>query len=157
MSVPPRVTTVAHKRPRSFCQKCRWQVTPKTHICPGPGKVRVGWLCFPSILCEPITEENELTFNSSGNTWSESSPLAEPLWTDPGLKSGIDRCELAPLKKIKRAGRKRIIKPPPKILASEEKATTTTTTKTGTPQYNEGTTVTHTYTFTCVWQAVKTV
>ena len=25
----PRVTTVAHKRPWSFCQKCRWQVTPK--------------------------------------------------------------------------------------------------------------------------------
>ena len=25
----PRVTTVACKRPRSFCQKCRWQVTAK--------------------------------------------------------------------------------------------------------------------------------
>ena len=25
----PRVTAVAWKRPRSFCQKCRWQVTPK--------------------------------------------------------------------------------------------------------------------------------
>ena len=23
----PRVTAVARKRPRSFCQKCRWQVT----------------------------------------------------------------------------------------------------------------------------------
>ena len=29
VSVPPRVTAVARKRPRSFCQKCRWQVTPK--------------------------------------------------------------------------------------------------------------------------------
>ena len=32
----PRVTTVAHKRSRSFCQKCRWQVTAKhayTHVC----------------------------------------------------------------------------------------------------------------------------
>ena len=28
----PRVTTVAHKKSRSFCQKCRWQVTAKTHI-----------------------------------------------------------------------------------------------------------------------------
>ena len=28
----PRVTTVARKRSRSFCQKCRWQVTAKnTH------------------------------------------------------------------------------------------------------------------------------
>ena len=25
----PCVTAVAHKRPWSFCQKCRWQVTPK--------------------------------------------------------------------------------------------------------------------------------
>ena len=25
----PRVTAVAHKRSRSFCQKCRWQVTVK--------------------------------------------------------------------------------------------------------------------------------
>ena len=24
-----RVTAVAHKRPRSFCQKCRWQVIPE--------------------------------------------------------------------------------------------------------------------------------
>ena len=28
----PRYTGVAHKRPRSFCQKCRWHVTPiNTH------------------------------------------------------------------------------------------------------------------------------
>ena len=25
----PRVTAAARKRPPSFCQKCRWQVTPK--------------------------------------------------------------------------------------------------------------------------------
>ena len=29
VSVPPRVTTVARKKSRSFCQKCRWQVTAK--------------------------------------------------------------------------------------------------------------------------------
>ena len=27
--VPPRATAVARKRPQSFCQRCRWQVTPK--------------------------------------------------------------------------------------------------------------------------------
>ena len=32
---------------------------------------------------------NELTRNSSGNARSQSFQLAEPLWTDPGLKSGI--------------------------------------------------------------------
>ena len=28
----PRVTTVARKKSRSYCQKCRWQVTAKTRI-----------------------------------------------------------------------------------------------------------------------------
>ena len=32
---------------------------------------------------------NELACNSSANKRSQSSQLAEPLWTDPGLKSGI--------------------------------------------------------------------
>ena len=33
-------------------------------------------------------DRNELTRNSFGNTRSKSSQLAEPLWTDPGVKSG---------------------------------------------------------------------
>ena len=37
---------------------------------------------------------NELTLNSSGNTQSQSSQLAEPLWTNPGLESGISLREL---------------------------------------------------------------
>ena len=37
---------------------------------------------------------NELTRNSSGNARLQSSQLAEPLWTDPGLKSGISVREL---------------------------------------------------------------
>ena len=45
---------------------------------------------------------NELTRNSSGNTRLKSSQLAEPLWTDPGLQSGISLCELiSTLKKKK--------------------------------------------------------
>ena len=36
----PRVTAVARKRPRSFCPKCRWQVTAK-RACP----LRM-WLCM---------------------------------------------------------------------------------------------------------------
>ena len=36
----PRVTAVARKRPRSFCQKCRWQVTAK-HTC-----TLCMWLCM---------------------------------------------------------------------------------------------------------------
>ena len=36
----------------------------------------------------------KLTHNLSGNDWQQSSQLAEPLWTDPGIKSGISVCEL---------------------------------------------------------------
>ena len=36
----------------------------------------------------------ELTRNSSRNSRSQSSQLAEPLWTDPSLKSGISVHEL---------------------------------------------------------------
>ena len=53
----PRVNTVASKRPQSFCQKRRWQVTPKHAyiLDPWPNKVREGWLCCcPSIVWEPI-------------------------------------------------------------------------------------------------------
>ena len=36
----------------------------------------------------------ELTCNSSGNARLQSSQLAEPLWSDSGLNSGIGECEL---------------------------------------------------------------
>ena len=51
---------------------------------------------------------NELKRNSSGKTRSQSSQLAEPLLTDPGLKSGISLRELiSTLKKKKKStGRK---------------------------------------------------
>ena len=39
-------------------------------------------------------QENELTRNLSGNTRPQSSQLAEPLWTDPGVKSGISMHEI---------------------------------------------------------------
>ena len=38
---------------------------------------------------------NELTCNSSGSTQPQLSQLAEPLWTDPGVKSGISVPELS--------------------------------------------------------------
>ena len=49
---------------------------------------------------------NELTRNSSGNTQSQSSQLAEPLWTDPGLKSGISVRKLISIKKKKKKHRR---------------------------------------------------
>ena len=71
---------------------------------------------------------NELTRKPSGNTRSQSSQLAEPLWTDPGLKSGISVCELiCTLKKKekKSAVWERNVEHSQKFLASEEKATIT--------------------------------
>ena len=47
-------------------------------------------------------ETIELTRNSSGKTQSQSSQLAEPLWTDPGLKSGISVRELISVEKEKK-------------------------------------------------------
>ena len=49
---------------------------------------------------------NELTLNSSGNTRLQSSQLAEPLSTDPGLKSGSSVRELISTLKKKCAGKK---------------------------------------------------
>ena len=89
----PRVTAVARKTPWSFCQKCRWQVTPKHIYTLDPSKLE--WADYAAVQAEcGNLSGNELTRKSSGNTWSLSSQLAEPLWTDPGLKSGISLCEL---------------------------------------------------------------
>ena len=74
----PCVTAVACRRPRSFCQKCRWQVTPKRAYTLDPTKLE----------CADCAAVNELT-RVSGNTRPQLSQLAEPLWTDLGLKSGI--------------------------------------------------------------------
>ena len=74
----PLVTAVALKRPRSFCQKCRWQVTPKHAYILDPSKSE--WVDYAAVQAECGTlSGNELTRNSSGNTRSQSSQLAELL------------------------------------------------------------------------------
>ena len=56
---------------------------------------------------------NKLTCNLSGSTRPQSSQLAEPLWTDPGLKSGFGVRELIATlekkKKQKSPGGERIV------------------------------------------------
>ena len=98
----PRVTAVARHRPRSFCQKCRWQVTPKHAYTLDPTKSERADYAAVQAQCGSLSG-NELTHNSSGNTQPQSSQLAEPLWTDPGLKSGICVCEESSNKKIKKS------------------------------------------------------
>ena len=75
---------------------------------------------------------NELTCNTSENTQPQTAQLAEPLWTDHGLKSGINVYELISTKKKKRekkeeensTGWEWMVKHSPQILPSKEKATT---------------------------------
>ena len=93
VSVPLRVFAMARKRPRSFCQKCRWQVTPEHAYTLDPSKSE--WADHAAVQAEfGNLSGNELTRNSSGNTRLQTSHLAEPLWTDPGLKSGISLRQL---------------------------------------------------------------
>ena len=73
------------------------------------------FLFFLAILGQ-FSSEQELTeiqglfadgarvFPSPGNTRAQSSQLAEPLWTDPGLKGGIAVRELISTLKKKSAG-----------------------------------------------------
>ena len=79
----PCVTAVTSKRPRSFCQKCKWQVTRKHAYTLDPQKSE--WADYVAVQAEcGILSGNELTRNSSGNTRLQSSQHAEPLQTDPG-------------------------------------------------------------------------
>ena len=74
-------------------KSCRWQVTPKHTYTLDPSKQE--WADYATVQAESGNlSENELTCNSSGNTRLQSSQLTEPLWTDPGLKSGISLREL---------------------------------------------------------------
>ena len=101
----PRFTAVARKRPWSFCQKCRWQVTPE-HTCTfDPTKLE--WVDYATVQawCGNLPG-NELTCTLSGNTWTSWFQLAEPLWTDPGLKSGISVHELISTSKKKKKKKK---------------------------------------------------
>ena len=84
----PCVTTVACKTKSlwPFCQKCRWQVTPKHAYTIDPTKLEWAYYAAVQAQCGNLSG-NKLTRNSSGNTRSQSAQQAEPLWTDPSLKS----------------------------------------------------------------------
>ena len=72
----------------------------KILVTPGPSKLE--WADYFAVQAEcGNLSGNELTRNSSGNARSQSSQLAKPLWTDPGLKSGISLPELISIQKNK--------------------------------------------------------
>ena len=74
-------------------------------------------------MLEPIRKR---AHTQRQGTVDQSIQLAEPLWTDPGPKSGISVRELNSNEKKKKAGGKWIVEHSPKIFAREEKAITTT-------------------------------
>ena len=75
---------------------------------------------------------NELMWNSSGKTRPQSPQLAEPLWTDPGVKSEIDAPKLISIPKKKKKKKEKVgnelTKSSHKHLSSEEKAIFTSST-----------------------------
>ena len=50
----PRVTAAARKRPRSLCQKCRWQITLQHVYTLDPAKSKYADYAATSIVWEPI-------------------------------------------------------------------------------------------------------
>ena len=79
----PCFTVVARKRPRSFCQKCRWQIKPKQAYTLDPTKSE--WADYAAVREKfGDVSGNELTRNLSGHIWPQSSQLAQPLWMMPG-------------------------------------------------------------------------
>ena len=86
----PNVTAVARKRPPSFCQSAGGRL----HECTlDPTKSE--WADHAAVpeYCGNLSG-NELTRNLPGNIRPRSSQPAEPLWTDPDIKSCISVPEL---------------------------------------------------------------
>ena len=86
----------------------------------------MGWLCRYFGTEWESTRKRANTPNLSGIIQPQSSQPAEPLWTDPGIKSGISVRELISTSKNKTkkgAGGELMVEHFHKILACEEKAT----------------------------------
>ena len=102
----PMLPAVTRKRSRSFCQKCRWQVTSNHAYTLDPTKSE--WADYAALqgYCRNLPG-NELTCNLLGNIRPESFQLDEPLWTDSAINSGISARELIFISKQKQKKRRR--------------------------------------------------
>ena len=77
-------------------KKPRWQVTPNQAYTFDPSKSE--WADYATVQAEcGNLSGNELTCNLSGNTQSQLSQLAGPLWTGPGLQGGVGLRRLIPI------------------------------------------------------------
>ena len=69
----PRVTAVARKRSLSFCQKCRWQVTDKTHtpyLCGFEWSETVTW-CMVEWCTQNLRRNGSISRGTSHATTKE--------------------------------------------------------------------------------------
>ena len=97
------------------------QVSCYTKTCIHLDPAKSEWADYAAVQAEYGNPSgNELTRNLSESIQLQLSQLAEPLWTDPGTKSGISvRKQISTEKKKKRAGGEYMIEHSPKIHASE--------------------------------------
>ena len=116
----PELSFCADSYSVSYPTPCYHNGTSKTPVI--LPKVQVaGYICTYAYTLDPTKsvwadyavqaqcgtyQENELTRNSSGNARPQSSQLAELLWTDPGLQSGIAVRKLVSTLKQNRKKRK---------------------------------------------------
>ena len=97
---------VARETFRQFYQKGRWPVTPKHPYTLDPTKSE--WADYAAVQAQcGNLSGNELARKLSGNIRPQSAQLVEPLWTDPGLRSGISVHELTSTQKQKQKTKKR--------------------------------------------------
>ena len=81
------------------------QVTPKHAYTLDPTKSE--WADYAAVQAQcGNLSVNELARNLSGNVRPQSSQLDGPLWTDPGIKSGISVRELISTSKKKKKRRR---------------------------------------------------
>ena len=100
----PHVTAVALKDPGHSAKSTGDRLHLKHTYILDPLKLEWADYAAAQAECGNLSGD-KLTRNSPGNTQSQSSQLAEPLWSDPGLNSGISLCELiSTLKKKAQAG-----------------------------------------------------
>ena len=112
------------------------RAAPPCHVPPAapPAAVSVAWYCHRPAVARPSAPAtkhttwfhyhtvgnlsgNELTSNLSGNIRPQSSQLAEPLWTDSSISSGIsvrEQISASKWKKKKSSGRERMVEHSPK-------------------------------------------
>ena len=73
----PCVTVVARKRPCSFCQKCRWQVTPKHAYTLDPTKLELAdYASCPGIVWGSIMEMSSQVTHQGKLSYSRLSSLS---------------------------------------------------------------------------------